>query len=154
MELWRLSYGKSLVQLLWETIKISLPFHALYLWKAGFFPTAMAWVYKRSENLFSTEPIVWVKQCHFFYSCFGKVVFHENTFFMLTSSEFTTVEEWSKSVTCSVISNSVTQWTVARVLCPWDSPGKNTGVCYHFLLQGIFLTQRLSPGLLHCRQVL
>ena len=26
------------------------------------------------------------------------------------------------------------------VLCPWDSPGKNTGVGYHSLLQGIFLT--------------
>ena len=30
---------------------------------------------------------------------------------------------------------------VARLLCPWNSPGKNTGVCCHFLLQGIFLTQ-------------
>ena len=29
----------------------------------------------------------------------------------------------------------------ARLLCPWDSPGKNTGVGCHFLLQGIFLTQ-------------
>ena len=28
----------------------------------------------------------------------------------------------------------------ARFLCPWDSPGKNTGVGCHFLLQGIFLT--------------
>ena len=39
-----------------------------------------------------------------------------------------------------------------RPLCPWDSPGKNTGVVSHFLLQGIFLTQGLNPrllGLLH-----
>ena len=28
----------------------------------------------------------------------------------------------------------------ARLLCPWDSPGKNTGVVCHFLLQGIFPT--------------
>ena len=28
-----------------------------------------------------------------------------------------------------------------RLLCPWDSPGKNTGVGCHFLLQGIFPTQ-------------
>ena len=35
-----------------------------------------------------------------------------------------------------------------------DSPGKNTGVGCHFLLQGIFLTQGLNPGLLHCRQML
>ena len=37
---------------------------------------------------------------------------------------------------------------------PWDSPGKNTGVSCHFLLQGIFLTQGLNPGLLHCRRIL
>ena len=28
-----------------------------------------------------------------------------------------------------------------RLLCPWDSPGKNTGVGCHALLPGIFLTQ-------------
>ena len=42
----------------------------------------------------------------------------------------------------------------ARLLCPWDFPGKNTGVGYRFLLQGIFPTQGLNPGLLHCRQTL
>ena len=41
-----------------------------------------------------------------------------------------------------------------RPLCPWDSPGKNTGVSCHFLLQGIFPTQESNPGLLHCKQVL
>ena len=29
----------------------------------------------------------------------------------------------------------------ARLLCPWNSPGKNTGVGCRFLLQGIFQTQ-------------
>ena len=33
-------------------------------------------------------------------------------------------------------------------------PGKNTEVGCHFLLQGIFLTQGLNLGLLHCRQFL
>ena len=32
-----------------------------------------------------------------------------------------------------------------------DSPGKNTGVGCHALLQGIFPTQELNPGLPHCR---
>ena len=41
-----------------------------------------------------------------------------------------------------------------RLLCPWNSPGKNTAVDSHSLLQGIFLTQGLNPGLLHCRQIL
>ena len=42
----------------------------------------------------------------------------------------------------------------ARLLCPWDFPDKNNGVACHFLLQGIFLTQELNPGFLHCRQIL
>ena len=42
----------------------------------------------------------------------------------------------------------------ARLLCPWDSPGRNTGVGCHSFLQGIFLTQELNPGLLHCMQIL
>jgi len=37
----------------------------------------------------------------------------------------------------------------ARLLCPWNSPGKSTGVSCHFLLQEIFLTQGLNPSLLH-----
>ena len=47
-----------------------------------------------------------------------------------------------------------TLWTITRLLCPWDSPGKHTGVDCHFLLQRIFLTQRSNPHLLHCRQIL
>ena len=39
-----------------------------------------------------------------------------------------------------------------RLLCPWNSPGKKTGVGCHFFLQGIFPTQESNPGLLHCRQ--
>ena len=35
-----------------------------------------------------------------------------------------------------------------------DSPGKNTGMGCHALLQGIFPTQRWNPGLLHCRWIL
>ena len=35
---------------------------------------------------------------------------------------------------------------------PWDSPGKNTGVGGHSLLQGIFQTLESNLGLLHCRQ--
>ena len=36
----------------------------------------------------------------------------------------------------------------ARLLCPWDSPDKDTGVGGHGLLQRIFLTQRSNPHLL------
>ena len=37
---------------------------------------------------------------------------------------------------------------------PWNSPGQNTGVGSLSLLQEIFPTQGLNPGLLHCRQIL
>ena len=40
----------------------------------------------------------------------------------------------------------------ARLLCAWDSLGKNTGVGCHFL-QGIFSTQGPNPCLLHGRQM-
>ena len=36
----------------------------------------------------------------------------------------------------------------ARLPCPWNFPGKNTGVGCHSLLQGIFQTQGSNPGLL------
>ena len=53
-----------------------------------------------------------------------------------------------------VVSNSVQPYgpQPTRLLCPWDSPGKNTGMDCHAILQGIFLTQRSNPhplGLLH-----
>ena len=35
-----------------------------------------------------------------------------------------------------------------------NSSGKNTGMRSHSLLQGIFLTQELNIGLMHCRQIL
>ena len=62
---------------------------------------------------------------------------------------------------CAVLSHSVVSDSLwlhglrpARLLCPWDSPGKNTGVGCHALLQGIFPTQGLNPGLPPCRRIL
>ena len=56
----------------------------------------------------------------------------------------------------SALSNSL--WPLGlqhtRFLCPWDSSGKNTGMGCHALLQGIFPTQRLNPGVLNSRQTL
>ena len=45
-------------------------------------------------------------------------------------------------------------YSLARLLCPWDSPGKNTGVGSHYHLQGIFPIQGLNPGILHHRRIL
>ena len=59
-------------------------------------------------------------------------------------------------LSCSVVSNSFQPYGLqhAKLLCPWDCPGKNTGVGCHALLQGILPTQGLNPGLRHCRQIL
>ena len=39
----------------------------------------------------------------------------------------------------------VTSWTSLPGSCPWNFPGKSTGMGCHFLLQGIFLTQGSNP---------
>ena len=53
-------------------------------------------------------------------------------------------------ISCKVVYNSLRPnglW-LTGLLCPWDFPGKNSGVGCHVLLQGIFVTQGLNPGLL------
>ena len=54
---------------------------------------------------------------------------------------------------CLVISNSfMTPWTAAcQAPLSMGFSSKNTGVGCHFLLQEIFPTQGLNPGLPHCR---
>ena len=73
-------------------------------------------------------------------------------------SEMLSRETYSKHVcvSCSVVSGSLQPHGLrpTRLLCPWNSPGKNTGVGCHFLLQGTFPTQRSNPGLLHYRWIL
>ena len=61
---------------------------------------------------------------------------------------------WSP-LACLLVAQSMKHHRLqpARLLSPWDSPGKDTGVGFHSLLQGIFLIQRSSLGLLHCRQI-
>ena len=75
---------------------------------------------------------------------------------ILTHKSMVHKENEVKSVSRSVVSDSLRPrglWP-ARLLCPWDSPGKDTGVGSLSLLQVIFLTQELNLGLLHCRQIL
>ena len=57
---------------------------------------------------------------------------------------------------CSVLSDSLQPHGLQppRFLCPWNSPGQNTGVGSPSLLQGIFQTQGSNPGLPHCRRIL
>ena len=59
-------------------------------------------------------------------------------------------------VSFSVTSNSLEphELRLTRPLCPWNSPSKNPGVSCYSLFQGMFPTQGLNPGLLHCRRIL
>ena len=61
-----------------------------------------------------------------------------------------------KNVSLLVMSDSLQPHGLGptRLLCSWNSPGKNNGVGCHLLPQGIFPTQGLNLGLLHCRQIL
>ena len=70
-----------------------------------------------------------------------------------------TKPKWSKNEMCCAESLSHVQLFAT----PWscgppdssvhgDSPGKNTGVGCHALLQGIIPTQRSNSGLPHCRR--
>ena len=62
----------------------------------------------------------------------------------------------SVCISCLVMSDSLwPHWLQpARLFCPWSSLGKKNGVGCHSFLQGIFPTQKLNVGLLHCRQIL
>ena len=58
---------------------------------------------------------------------------------------------FSESESYSVVSDSLRPHELYR---PWNSPGQHTGVGSLSLLQGIFPTQGLNPGLPHCRRIL
>ena len=61
------------------------------------------------------------------------------------------LEKWKVKVNRSFVSNS---WQPHGLYSPWTSLGQNTGVGSLSLIQGIFPTQGLNPGLLHFRQML
>ena len=65
---------------------------------------------------------------------------------------------YSESESVSLLLMSDSLWPhglqPAKLLCPWNSLGKSAAVGYHFLLQGIFLTQGSNLGLPHCREIL
>ena len=53
----------------------------------------------------------------------------------------------SESISCSVVSDSLWPHGLqpARLLCPWNSPGKNTAIGCHSILKGDFLTSHWTP---------
>ena len=90
-----------------------------------------------------------VYRCPCFYSFFVRFICFEMTLWPVFDISVVCVSRW-------VVSDALRPHGMQpdRILCPWNPPGKNTGVSCHSLLQGIFLTQGSNLGLLHCRWIL
>ena len=76
----------------------------------------------------------------------------------LSNFMFIILDNFSKKKinSCSVVPDSLQPMdcSLPKLLWPQNAPSKNTGVGCLALLQGIFSTQGLNPGPLHCRQIL
>ena len=75
-------------------------------------------------------------------------VFH--MLFFLEGWEGEVIDVSTRCVSCSVVSDSLLprRLYATGLLCPWDFPGKDTGMGCHFFLQGIFPSQGSIPCLL------
>ena len=69
-------------------------------------------------------------------------------FFPLSFFQFRKISPLLQVVSCSVVSESLRPHglQLARHLCPWTSPGKNTGVHRQSLLQGDLPKPGMEPG--------
>ena len=84
---------------------------------------------------------------HFLIHKMGELVFLR-FFSVLIFYNIFIKEETFKNRVCEVAQSCLTlcdPMDPTRLICPWDFPGKSTGVGCHFLLQGIFLTQGFEP---------
>ena len=90
-------------------------------------------------------PIVWFLNLSFSICKAGKFLYIPSFIgrFHWVKVVYMSIRQHLLLFSCWVVSDSfTTSWTVARqLLCPWNSPGKNTGASCHFLLQGIFPTR-------------
>ena len=80
----------------------------------------------------------------------------KNTFFIFTKNFVVQCIHCFVPLSCAVLSHLVVSNSLqpcgplpTRLFCPWDFPGKNTGVGCHFQLQRIFPTQGSNLRLLH-----
>ncbi|XP_061239885.1 microtubule-associated protein 9 isoform X5 [Bos javanicus] len=99
---------------------------------------------KRKDNLTAVEK--WNEKKEVFFKEKEKVKIHEKR-----KEEQKRAEKKEKDKQAL---EEYEKWLPTRLLCPWDSPGKDAGVGCHALLHGIFMTQGSNPcrfHLLHCR---
>ena len=93
-------------------------------------------------ELLPQQPPAWGRKCRYTY-------LHGLDLRKLHSSASSRVFYYLSAQLLSHVQLFGIPWTIAhRLLCPQDSPGKDTGVGCHFLPQDIFLTQGLNLCLL------
>ena len=80
---------------------------------------------------------------HFSFGLLNLTYFQNSTFIMCAVHS-----QW-----CLTLCDPM-DWSLLGSCVHRDSPGKNTGVGCHALLERIFLTQGSNPGFPHCRQIL
>jgi len=94
----------------------------------------------------SSQPRDWTWVFHIVGRCFVHIIVPGVTVHFLEGCAWHL--RHSMGASHSAVSNSL--WPHG-LYSPWNSPGQNTGVGSLSLLQGIFPTQGLNPGLPHCK---
>ena len=87
-----------------------------------------------------------------FYQRFQGIIIHflpgNNSLRILILQMFYHTVLCAKSLqSCTTLCDLMDGLQLTRLFCPWDSPGKNTGVGGHALLQRVFPMQGLNPHL-------
>ena len=122
---------------------IFLPFHIVHTVHGVLKARILKWF----AIPFSSGPHFVVKQTKIFH------IHPRSYWFSWTGMKLVIICILKSGPVCAVSVVSDSLWLhelqPARLLCPWDSPGKNTGVGCHFLLQRIFPTQGRNLHLLN-----
>ena len=133
----------------------------MYWWLCHLDANVLQWVYNKAQGPREVQPYAILSLMHS-----KKVISYPQRLLLkavlcplpsgfITRSRWVGLKQsplWRKvTQSCPTLCNPM-DCSPARLLCPWDFPGKNTGVGYYFLLQGIFPTQGSNLGLLHCGQ--
>ena len=129
-----------------ETLKSLLQHHSLkasILWCSAFFMVQLSHSYVTTGKTIALTILTFIGKVMF-------LLFNVLSRFAIVFFQGASILE-SESESHSVVSNSLQPHGLYSL---WNSLGQNTGVGRYSLLQEIFPTQRLNPGLPHCRRIL